>query len=309
MNVVPLDFRPEDQEGQAASRIAVELDLDLLRTLVVIADTGNFYKAARAMFRTPSAISLQMKKLEEQIGRTLFMKDGRTVALTPDGEVLVGYGRRIVRLAEEALSRFGPRELEGSIRFGMPDEYSVYFLPKILARLAATHPKVGMEVFCMPSRELLARLDDNMIDMAIVTAGQGHQSGPIIHREPLVWTGVRGGSAHLQRPIILAVSSMTCIWRRAAMDALDRVGISHRTAYASSDYMGQLAAVVAGLALAIFPRSAVGGELAVVGESSGLPSLGHCEIELRHSLSASGPLFDALAEQVVNTFRESGRAH
>ena len=106
MSVVQLKSEAQQQETSPAFRAGANLDLDLLRTLVVIADTGSFNRAARAVFRTPSAVSMQMKKLEDQVGRPLFAKDGRTVALTPDGEALVGYGRRILKLADEALQRF-----------------------------------------------------------------------------------------------------------------------------------------------------------------------------------------------------------
>ena len=126
---------------------------------MAIADTGSFNRAARAVFRTPSAVSMQMKKLEEQVARPLFAKDGRSVILTPDGEALVGYGRRILKLADEAMQRFRAPEIEGTIRLGIPDDYAGHFLPDILARFAASHPNVEVDVFCQSSRELLAHLD------------------------------------------------------------------------------------------------------------------------------------------------------
>jgi DNA-binding transcriptional LysR family regulator len=284
-------------------RAGAGLDLDLLRTLVAIADTGSFNRAARAVFRTPSAVSMQMKKLEDQIGRPLFAKDGRSVVLTPDGEALVGYGRRILMLAEEALSRFRAPEIEGTIRLGTPDDYAGRFLPEILARFAASHPNVEVDVFCLPSRDLLDMLDENAIDVALVSSGHGRQSGGAVHREQLVWAGLRHGCAHERRPLPLALSHLGCCWRKTAMDALDRAGIQYRVAYTSRHYLGQLAAIMAGLAVAPVPRSTVQGDVKVLGEEVGLPPLGHFEIELRRAPGATGALYDVLVQHIENNFQ------
>lgn len=303
MNVVRLKPEARLEEPGPEVRAGANLDLDLLRTLVAIADTGSFNRAARAVFRTPSAVSMQMKKLEDQVGRPLFAKDGRSVALTPDGEALVGYGRRILKLADEALQRFRAPEIEGTIRLGTPDDYAGRFLPEILARFAASHPNVEVDVFCLPSRELLAHLDENAVDIALVSSGHGQQSGFAVHREELVWGGLRHGCAHEKNPIPLALSHVGCCWRRQALDALDRAGIPYRIAYSSRHYLGQVAAIMAGLAIAPLPKSTVQGDLKVFGEESGLPPIGHYEIELRRAATATGPLFDALASHIENNFR------
>lgn len=303
MSVVALNAHGEG-ERNVEFRAGSGLELDLLRTLVAIADTGSFNRAARAVFRTPSAVSMQMKKLEDQVGRPLFAKDGRSVALTPDGESLVGYGRRILKLTDEAMQRFRAPEIEGTIRLGTPDDYAGSFLPNILARFAASHPNVEVDVFCMSSRELLAHLDANQVDIALVSAGHGqHQSGQIVHREPLVWAGLRHGCAHEKVPLPLAVSHVGCCWRRMALDALDRAGIAHRVAYSSQHYVGQLAAIMAGLAVAPLPKSTVQGDLKVLGEDAGLPPIGYFEIELRRATGATGPLFDTLANHIESNFR------
>ena len=206
MSVVALNAQPQAAESQLDFRGAAGLELDLLRTLVAIADTGSFNKAARAVFRTPSAVSMQMKKLEEQVARPLFAKDGRSVILTPDGDSLVSYGRRILKLADEAMQRFRAPQIQGTIRLGMPDDYASQYLPKILARFAASHPNVEVDISCQSTRELLNRLDDNTIDIALVSAGHGQQAGMTVHREQLVWAGLRHGCAHEKSPLPLALS-------------------------------------------------------------------------------------------------------
>ena len=179
MSVVPMNSQAASPGQPRNFAASAGLELDLLRTLVAIADTGSFNRAARAVFRTPSAVSMQMKKLEEQVERPLFAKDGRSVILTPDGEALVGYGRRILKLADEAMQRFRAPEIEGTIRLGTPDDYAGQFLPHILARFAASHPNVEVDVFCQSSTELLEHLDANRIDIALVSAGHGQRSGMV----------------------------------------------------------------------------------------------------------------------------------
>jgi DNA-binding transcriptional LysR family regulator len=244
-----------------------------------------------------------MKKLEEQVSRPLFAKNGRSVTLTPDGDALVGYGRRILKLADEAMQRFRTTQIQGTIRLGAPDDYAGQFLPDILARFAASHPDVEVDVSCQSSTDLLMRLDANEIDIALISAGHGQLSGMTVHREPLVWAGLRHGCAHEKDPVPLAVSHVGCCWRRQALHALDRAGIAYRLAYTSKHYLGQLAAVMGGLAIAPLPLSSVKGDLKIVDEEAGLPAIGHYEIELRRAGSARGPLFDALESHIVNNFR------
>jgi DNA-binding transcriptional LysR family regulator len=303
MSVVQLKSKPSKAEEMPASRGGAGLELDLLRTLVAIADTGSFNRAARSVFRTPSAVSMQMKKLEEQVGKPLFAKDGRSVVLTPDGESLVGYGRRMLKLAEEALQRFRTPLVEGKIVLGTPDDYAGQFLPAILARFAASHPNVEVDVYCQQSQELLESLENGIVDVALVSAGHGQPSGMSVHREPLVWAGLRHGCAHERTPLPLALSHLPCCWRRQAVDALDRAGIPYRIAYSSRHYLGQLAAVMGGLAVAPFPLSTVKGDLKDVGEEASLPPIGHFDIEFRRSPKAIGALFDALEDHVVSNFR------
>jgi DNA-binding transcriptional LysR family regulator len=303
MSVVPWTKEPVSEGSAAEFRGGAGLDVDLLRTLVAIADTGSFNRAARAVFRTPSAVSMQMKKLEDQVGRPLFAKDGRSVILTPDGEALVGYGRRILKLAEEALARFRAPQVAGTVRLGTPDDFATRFVPEILARFAATYPNVEVDVTCLASFDLIQMLDAGKLDVSLVSAGMSpSNAGTIVHRESLVWAGLRHGCAHEQRPLPLALSSFGCCWRKMALESLDRADIPHRVAYTSRHYVGQLAAVLAGLAVAPIPRSVVTPELRVVGEEAGLPPIGHYEIELRRSPAAIGPLIDALVQHIESNF-------
>ena len=174
------------------------LETDLMRSFAVISEFGSFSAAARRVNRTPSAISMQMKKLEEQLGRQLFVRDGRNVRLTADGEMLLGYAHDMLRLNEAAIARFQVPALEGLVRFGAPDDFGTQYVPEILKRFADTHPMVEVEVVLATSRELLKRMDQGTLDLTLVTSvpkGINDGIGEVVYVEKLVWVGLKGDKA------------------------------------------------------------------------------------------------------------------
>ena len=142
------------------------LDIDLMKTFLAIADSGSFTRAAEDVHKTQSAVSMQMKRLEELLGRPLFARDGRASRLTADGERLIDYARRMVAINDEAVSAFTRPELTGTVRFGTPDDYADRFLPEILARFARTHPMVTVDVECVSSMTLYERTRRGVMDLA-----------------------------------------------------------------------------------------------------------------------------------------------
>ena len=150
--------------------MTVTLDLDQLKTFVAIAETGSFTRAADVVFKTQSAVSMQMRRLEERISKPIFARDGRASRLTEEGERLLGYARRMVRLSDETVAAFDDTELQGSVRLGTPDDYADRFLPEILARFARSNPRVEVSVICEPSSTLMEMSRQGEIDLAIVTA-------------------------------------------------------------------------------------------------------------------------------------------
>ena len=282
------------------------LDTDTLRTFVAIAENGSFTRAAHQVFRTPSALSMQIKRLEETLGQSLFIREARRVSLTPEGEVLLGYGRRLLKLNEEAVGRFLAPSLEGSVRLGTPDDVGTRVLPQVLTRFARSHPAVQVNVNAGRSVDLLKRLDDGELDLALVTLGHSDLSakrGEVVHTEPLVGAGRDGGVAVQRSPLPLSLANHGCAWREMALGALDKAEISYRVAYNSEHCAGQEAAMLADLAVAPFPASLVQPPLRVLGPENGLPALGDYQIALVRR-DGSGPAAEALAEQVVQTFRE-----
>src|SRR3954454_18097482 len=146
------------------------LDIDQLRTFVAISDTGSFTKAADIVHKTQSAVSMQMKRLEERLGRPIFARDGRASKLTEDGERLLDYARRIIKLNLEALAAFSDAELTGRVRLGVPDDYADRYLPEIMARFSRAYPGVDLTMVCEPSSDLAERIQADELDLAIITA-------------------------------------------------------------------------------------------------------------------------------------------
>lgn len=280
------------------------LDTEVLRTFVAIAESGSFTRAARQVFRTPSALSMQIKRLEETLGQTLFVREARQVRLTPEGEVLLGYGRRLLKLNEEAVTQFLAPALEGRVSFGTTDDVGTRILPGVLAQFARSHPGVQVEVVVGNGRGMLARLDAGEIDLALITAGSSGLDvrGEIVHSEPLVWAGREGGVAARRSPLPVALASHGCPWRKAALDALDRAGLRYRVAYTCEHSAGQEAAMLADLAVAPFPLALIRLPLRRL-DKGRLPPLGDYQVTLvrRDGLGDAG---EALAERVIEAFRD-----
>lgn len=282
------------------------LDVDLLKTFIAISDAGSFTRAAVEVHKTQSAVSMQMKRLEEAIGRPLFVREGRRSRLTSDGEHLLDFARRIVKLNDEAVMTFTKPELAGLVRMGTPDDYADRFLPEILARFARTHPMIQVQVDCRPSAELVSRVGNNGLDLALVSCGNGVRSGEIIRREPLVWVASVRHCTHEDTPVPLALPQPGCAWRAAALEALDKVGRDYRLAFVSPNSMAIGAAVLAGLAVSAIPESTLRSGMRILGEADGYPGLGTFDIALLRSgddLSSAG---HALAAHIVDSLGNLG---
>lgn len=271
------------------------LDLDQLRSFVAIAETGSFTRAAEAVHRTQSAISMQMRRLEERVGQPLFVRDGRNSRLTEDGLRLLNHARKMLRLNDETLALFDDEALTGHVRLGTPDDYADRFLPEILARFARSNPQVEVTVICAPTGRLLKCLDANEVDLAIVTYVPDQQNVELIRREPLYWVSSNRHCQHESASIPLALGRPNCEWRRSALAALDAAGRGYRVLYSSWSSSAVGATVMAGLAVSVLPESAIRPGMRVLTESDGFPQLPTCNIGLVRSWHHSSALMDALS--------------
>ena len=253
------------------------LDTDLLRTFLAIADTGSFSAAAERIGRTPSAVSMQVKRLEELVGRRLFDRDSRNVAPTPFAQGIVGEVRAILDANAALLGRMRAPELTGRIAIGIPDDYASVHMPPLLKRFARSHPAVQVDVRCQDSSELIAQLRAGALDATLATHADIIDVTTLlvddVHTEPIVWLGASGGRAHAERPLPVAAATPHCAWRKAAVSALERAGVPHRMGYTSALAAGQLAAVAADLAVSPLPRCLAGGAVEEVAASAGLPPM------------------------------------
>jgi DNA-binding transcriptional LysR family regulator len=281
--------------------MAASLDLDQLKTFIAIAETGSFTRAAEAVFKTQSAVSMQMRRLEERIGKPIFARDGRASRLTEEGERLLVYARRIMRLSDETLAAFDDADLTGSVHLGTPDDYADRFLPEVLARFARSHPRAEVSVICEPSVRLLELVQLGEIDLAIVTyCGQAHTE--VIRREPLFWVGSNAHSVEQEDVVPLALSKSPCVFRDAALGSLSTSGRKYRVLYNSGNYAALAAAVQAGLAVTVLAESSLRPGMRILGEADGFPRLPQCEIGIVRSWARpTSTTVDKLAEHIVSS--------
>lgn len=273
------------------------LDIDQLKTFLAIADVGNFTRAADEVNKTQSAVSMQMKRLEEVLGRPLFARDGRGSRFTHDGEKLIEYARRIVSLSDEAVSAFTKPEITGTVRFGTSDDYADIFLPEVLARFNRTHPMVTVDVECYSSAVLDERVHRGELDLSIVTfCGERH--GELVRREELVWAMSARHSLHLLEELPLAVSHAGCMWRKLVVDALTNAERKYRIAYSSPNLSTLNAAVLQGLAIAAMPEICLRPGMRVLTEADGFPRLGVFDIGLIRKPGKHSSAVEALARHV-----------
>lgn len=279
------------------------LDFDNLKSLVAIAETGSFTAAGERVHRTQSAVSMQIRKLETQLGRQLFSRQGREARLTADGELLLAHARRILKAHQEAVAAFDAAALAGEVRIAAPDDYASSFMPGILVRFAESHPRVRVDLRSLPSHEASRLVERGEIDLALVTQGHGERGGTVVHREPLVWVAARGHCLAEGDPLPLAIFHEHCVFRRHAITALDAAGRPWRIAYTSQSIAGVYAAVETGLAIGTLLPSNLRPGLVVLGESDGLPPLPDIAILLIRRSDAFSPLVDALWAHVLAAVR------
>ncbi|MBE0692092.1 MAG: LysR family transcriptional regulator [Aquamicrobium sp.] len=278
------------------------LDLDVLRTFVAIAETGSFTLAASSVFRTPSAVSMQIKKLEETLGVSVFSRDARSVSLTQDGEMLMGYARRMLALNREAVSKFIVPDIAGVVRLGSPDDYGERVLPNVLRRFAQTHPSIAVDVTIDMSVNLRRRLAERQLDITLFTVCRNVPAdAEILLTEPVVWAGAKGGCAYLREPLPVSLWEEGCVWRADALEALGREGRDYRVAYMSAHTAGQRAAILADLAVAPLPKSFIGDDIVALGPEEGLPTLSNYNLAMVVASDASAPVL-AAAEHIRATF-------
>lgn len=274
-----------------------DLDPACLRAFLAVADEGGFTRAAQKLNRTQSAVSMQIRRLEEVLG-TRLIGDRKRATLTPAGERILEHARRIMTLNDEVLGRARGLDIAGRVRIGAPDDYVSFFLPAMLRRLAVTHPRVEVEVCCNMSVDLIAAVDRGHLDLALVTRLPGFDAGATVRREPLIW--VAADEMLSERcPLPLALFSTGCPFRTVVLEQLDKAQLPFRIAYESPSITSIMAAVSEGLAIAALAQISLQPFMKVLDAAHGLPALPTVEIALYGPRNTASPATQAVKGSVI----------
>jgi DNA-binding transcriptional LysR family regulator len=306
----------------------VNLDIAALRTLVIGMELGSFARAADRVGRSTSAVSAQIKKLEEQAGAPLFRKSGRGLALTDAGEVMLDYARRLVGLNDEAAVATRGLDMEGWIRLGLQEDFGETLLPQLLGRFARAHPRVRIEARVARNTDLQERFDAGQLDLAllwdgsIAKQGSGGASSPradtsreVIARPRMCWIGPatvpspteRADSGGTQEPLPLIAFDRPCLFTHAAVAALDHARIPWRLVFTSPSLSGLWAATAAGLGINVRTPYGLPASVRTLGaQATGLPSLPSIPLVLLKRPGEAQPLADRLAAMLRESIQPGG---
>lgn len=278
------------------------LDMDVLRSFVTGFELGSFARAAERLGRSQSAISTQLRKLEEQVGQPLVQKSGRGLALTSAGESLLSYARRILDLNDEAVEALSTGAVEGWVRLGLPQDFAETWLPVILGRFTRAHPKLQVEVRTDRSVLLIEKTLRGELDLSLAWGdGAGAPYATRLAAPPIRWIGRPGENLGVT-PLPLVVFEPPCVFRDAGIAALDKAGIPWRVAFTSSSLAGLRAAVEAGLGVTL--RTEIGMPKTLAFLEAGLPSLPAMPLSLHQAEKKPTAAVELLAKILRQTILE-----
>ncbi len=257
------------------------LDIGVLRTFLLIAEGHGFAQAAARVGRSPSAVSLQVQKLEEELGTRLFRRNNREVALTLAGERLLGFARRLVSLNDEATLAFRPGTAPGRpLRLGTTQDFAETTLPELLRRFGLEHPEAELTLRVDRSAALVEAVRDGGLDLAVAIRRDDPLAQGVLLETPMLWVGREGDRHPADRPLPLVLFEPPCSFRAAALESLARAGRPHRVAFTSPSLSGLRSAVLAGLGLTVRTKALLGPGLADLGPTLALPPLPRVEFSL-----------------------------
>jgi DNA-binding transcriptional LysR family regulator len=271
------------------------LDLAILRTLLAVVETGSFAVAARKIGRSESAVSLQLKRLEEQIGEPIFLRAGKQMTLTGAGARLLEYARRLLELNDEALTTLSETSIDGTVTLGVPHDVTETWLPAVIEGFRRSRASATLKVIEGRSAVLLSRLADDQIDLAIVFSAARPENAVWSADLPMVWIGRDDFGLRKNEPLQLAAFDPPCFFRAAAIASLEHAGIDWAIGYASNTLPDLWSAVKLGLGIAVRTPAAVPAGLTILDSKHGLPNLPPFQVSLCGSATESKrPITDCL---------------
>ena len=278
------------------------LDLVVLRTLIAVVESGTLAAAALRVGRSESAVSLQLKKLEETLGASVFDRSSRKLVLTETGATVLDYARRLLDLNDEALQAAGAHGLDGEVSLGVPQDFAETWLPTLIARFRRSHPGIKVNVSVDRSTSLQERAQRGEVDVALVFADRRPASAVWSCKLPMSWIGRHDYARTPGEGVSLAVFDPPCAFRNAATTALKRAKIDCSIAFTSPSLAGLWAAVDAGLGISVRTPAGLPAHLSILRETSGLPKLPTVMLAMHVSATlppAGGQLRDVLIESLA----------
>jgi DNA-binding transcriptional LysR family regulator len=285
------------------------MDTELLRTFLVIAETHSFTLAGQRLGRTQSAVSQQVRRLEELLGRPVFDRASGSVHLTEHGERLMPHARQLLATEAAMLGAFDRSELRGTVTLGMSASFAPSLLSRCLPQFRALYPAATISLTLDESTVLHRLLQEGALDLAFLTEGTvPGLSGPVVWHEPLVWVAPLTAAVETERPLPVILWREGSRYREVVTDALAQAGVPSRTAVTTQGLGGMVAAVAAGFGVAALARSQVTPGLRVLAEEAGLPALPEMRIRLEHGVGERNSLRDRLEQHLLGLLLEGQRA-
>lgn len=287
--------------------MAQALDSELLRTFLAVADSGSVSAGAERIFRSQSATSLQIKRLEELLGQPVFVRHGRGVILTPAGERLRPVATRVIGMLDSTLAEMRSNPVQGVLRMGIPDEFGHTVLPHALAAFAREHPRVELLVQSALSAEYPDALDRGELDIAVYDSDSAAPANTILSRQRIRWAVARHVALTEQDPLPLALFDRNCWWRDRALQSMQDMQRPFRVVYTCETVAGVLAAVRAGIAVGLLYADDLGDNLVELGIRDGFPAMPdtHLTVACRNGLNAK--LADAMIRALQAAFARPGK--
>lgn len=283
-----------------------DLQVDWLRCFVAAVDAGSLSGAAVEVHRSQSAVSMQLQKLEAAAGCRLLLRGPRQLQLTPQGQLLLGYARRLLDLQAEAQAQLRGEAVSGLVRLGVPDDYAHKYMTPVLKRFAPRHGGVEIQLDCEQSTSLIPRVARGDLDLALVSRDHARR-GTLLFHEPMVWVGSPQFEVWRRNPLPIAVYEEASPGRRSALHSLALQGRPYKVVYNSSSLAGQIAAVESGLAVAVLTQCSAPAHLQVLGPEHGLGPLEPMQVAVyRSRASQASQAVDSLQRMLVQTLRHAG---
>lgn len=275
-------------------------NVEHLRSFLAVAQSLSFTRAAANLGMAQPTVSQHVRKLEAAAGRPLLVRDTRSATLTADGEAMADFARTIIAANEQAVDYFTGSRLRGRLRFGVTDDVALTQVPNVLRDFRKLYPGINLALTVAQGPALRRRVESGHLDIALVKSEPGEGPGRLVRRDRLVWAAAAGTEIKPGAPVPLIVYQAPSLSRTLAVRALDAVGIGYRVTCIVHGVNGVLAAVRAGLGIAIFPRSIAPGDLIALPASTGLPELGEIDLILLTNPHAPAEPVDALTTAILS---------